>query len=85
MILLFILVWGMFVGWIANLILGGGSRPAEWGPLLVAGLLGSLVGGLVFSLLSGDGLNLRLSGIFGSVLGAVILLAGFKFLQDRKG
>jgi len=85
LILLFILVWGMFVGWIANLILGGGSRPAEWGPLLVAGLLGSLVGGLVFSLLSGDGLNLRLSGIFGSVLGAVILLAGFKFLQDRKG
>lgn len=85
MILLFILVWGMFVGWIANLILGGGSRPAEWGPLLVAGLLGSFVGGLVFSLISGDGLNLRLSGIFGSVLGAVILLAGYKVLQDRKG
>lgn len=85
MILLFILAWGMFVGWIANLILGGGSRPAEWGPLLVAGLLGSFVGGLVFSLISGDGLNLRLSGIFGSVLGAVILLAGYKVLQDRKG
>ena len=85
MILLFILVWGMFVGWIANLILGGGSRPAEWGPLLVAGLLGSFVGGLVFSLISGDVLNLRLSGIFGSVLGAVILLAGYKVLHDRKG
>ena len=84
MIILFILVWGMFVGWIANMILGGGSRPADWGPLLVTGLLGSFVGGLVFSLLSGDGFNLRLSGILGSILGAVLLLAGYKFLQDRK-
>ncbi len=85
MILLFILVWGMFVGWIANLILGGGSRPADWGPLLVAGLLGSFVGGLILSLLSGDGFNLRLSGIIGSIVGAVLLLAGYKFIQDRKG
>ena len=35
-ILLFILVWGMFAGWLANIILGGGSRSKDCGPLLVA-------------------------------------------------
>ena len=74
-ILLFILVWGLFAGWIANLILGGGSRPADWGPLLVAGLLGSFVGGMLLSLGAGDGLRIRPSGLVGSILGAVIVLA----------
>ena len=36
MILLAILLWGMLSGWLANLILGGSSRPDDWGPLLVA-------------------------------------------------
>ena len=38
MILLAILLWGMLSGWLANMILGGSSRPDDWGPLLVAGL-----------------------------------------------
>ena len=75
MIILFILVWGLFAGWLANLLLGGGSRPADWGPLLIAGLLGSFVGGLLINLLSGEGLDLAPSGLIGSVVGAVILLA----------
>lgn len=82
-ILLFILVWGLFAGWIANMILGGGARPADWGPLLGAGLGGSFVGGLLVSLLSGDGFSLRPSGLIGSVLGAVIVLAVLKVLRDR--
>lgn len=85
MILLFILVWGLFAGWIANIILGGGSQPADWGPLLVAGLLGSFVGGMILSLLSGDGLELRASGLLGSVLGAVVVLAVLRTMRQRKG
>ena len=38
--------------------------------LFVVELAGSLVGGLLGSLLSGDGLELRPSGIIGSVVGA---------------
>jgi len=75
--------FGLLLGWIANLILGGGSRPQDWGPLLIAGFSGSFVGGLLISLLSGDGFNLRPSGIIGSILGAVIVLAGVNWFRNR--
>ena len=84
MILLFILVWGLFAGWLANLLLCGGSRPADWGPLLVAGLVGSFVGGLLVSLLSGDGLDLRPSGLIGSIVGAVIVLLILRTVRERQ-
>jgi uncharacterized membrane protein YeaQ/YmgE (transglycosylase-associated protein family) len=77
MILLFILVWGMFAGWIAHLLLAR-KQPINWAELLVIGLVGSFVGGLLISLVSGDGLALRPSGIIGSILGAVILLAAWQ-------
>ena len=80
MILLFILVWGMFAGWIAHLILAR-SQPVNWAELLVVGLVGSFVGGLLISLLSGDGLALRPSGILGSIVGAVILLAAWRAIR----
>lgn len=84
MILLAILLWGMFAGWVANMILGGGSRPADWGPLLVAGLAGSFVGGMLASLISGDGLSLRPSGLIGTIVGAVVVLGGYYAVQNRK-
>jgi uncharacterized membrane protein YeaQ/YmgE (transglycosylase-associated protein family) len=79
-ILLFILVWGMFAGWIAHLLLAR-NQPINWAELLVVGLAGSFVGGLLISLLSGDGLALRPSGIIGSILGAVLLLAAWQAIR----
>jgi uncharacterized membrane protein YeaQ/YmgE (transglycosylase-associated protein family) len=76
-ILLFILVWGMFAGWIAHLLVAR-NQPINWAELLVVGLAGSFVGGLLVSLVSGDGLALRPSGIIGSILGAVVLLAAWQ-------
>ena len=77
MLILFIIVWGMVIGWVAQLILGRteGMRKTNWGEAIVAGLLGSFVGGLLISLISGDGIDLKPSGLFGSILGAVIVLA----------
>jgi len=72
-LLLGIIAWGMFAGWLAHLLLYRGTKP-EWGRLLVAGLAGSFVGGLIASLIAGDGLELRPSGLIGTVVGAVILL-----------
>ena len=80
MILLFILVWGMFAGWIAHLLLAR-NQPINWAELLVVGLAGSFVGGLLVSLLSGDGLALRPSGIIWSIIGAVILLAAWQAIR----
>ena len=80
MILLFILVWGMFAGWIAHLLIARG-QPVNWAEALVAGLAGSFVGGLLSSLVSGDGLALRPSGIIGSILGAVVVLAAWRAIR----
>jgi uncharacterized membrane protein YeaQ/YmgE (transglycosylase-associated protein family) len=80
MILLFVLVWGMFAGWIAHLLVAR-RRPINWAELLVVGLAGSFVGGLLISLVSGDGLALRPSGIIGSILGAVLLLAAWQAIR----
>ena len=73
-LILAILALGFFAGWLANIILGGSSRPANWIPLIIAGFAGSFVGGMLFSLLAGDGLRIRPSGIVGSIIGAVIVL-----------
>lgn len=83
MLILAILVLGMFAGWLANIILGGGSRPKDWGELLLAGLVGSFVGGMLFSLIAGDGIKLRPSGIIGSILGAVVVLAIVRFVRKK--
>jgi uncharacterized membrane protein YeaQ/YmgE (transglycosylase-associated protein family) len=78
LIILFIIVWGMACGWVAQLIMGEGTN---WGQALVVGIAGSLVGGLLVSLIAGDGLALKFSGIIGSIVGAVILLAIYRLIK----
>ena len=82
-ILLFILVWGMFAGWVAHLLLAR-NQPINWAELLVVGLVGSFVGGLLISLLTGDGLALRPSGIIGSIVGAILVTLAWNYLQGRR-
>jgi uncharacterized membrane protein YeaQ/YmgE (transglycosylase-associated protein family) len=75
MLILGMIVFGMAIGWIAQLILGRtrlGHR--NWGEALAAGLIGSFVGGLLASLINGDGFDLRPSGIVGSLVGAILVL-----------
>lgn len=73
MLILGLLVFGLFVGWLAQLVLGMGPRPDA--RTLVAGVAGSFVGGLLASLIAGDGLAIRPSGFIGSFIGALIVLA----------
>ena len=82
MLILAVIGFGALCGWLASMLLGRGSRLD--GRALVAGLLGSFVGGLIFSLLAGDGLDLRPSGIIGSILGAVIILAIWGAVDGRR-
>ena len=44
---------------------GPGGRSIDWAMAIVAGLVGSFIGGLLLSLISGDGLAFRPSGIIG--------------------
>lgn len=79
MLLIGILAFGMLVGAAAQgiLKLAGGRAPAaiDWQVAIISGIVGSFVGGLLISLLSGDGLAFRPSGIIGSIAGAVIVTA----------
>jgi uncharacterized membrane protein YeaQ/YmgE (transglycosylase-associated protein family) len=81
--LLFFLAWGMAIGWIAWLVVRGMGTPVNWGMALGAGIAGSFVGGLLASLISGDGIEFRASGIIGSIVGAIIILAIVDLVQRR--
>jgi uncharacterized membrane protein YeaQ/YmgE (transglycosylase-associated protein family) len=75
MLILAMLALGIAAGWVAQLLLRGRRRQIDWTLAFVTGIIGSFVGGLVLSLGAGDGLAIRPSGLIGSILGAVIVLA----------
>ena len=72
MLILTIIVIGMFAGWVAHMITGGGSK-LDWPRLFAFGLIGSFIGGTLFSLIAGDGFEIRPSGIIGSIIGATLV------------
>ena len=53
MLLLGIILFGMLIGAAAQLIVGKSARGVDWGRALAAGIVGSFVGGLTISLISG--------------------------------
>ena len=83
MLILGIILFGMIVGAGAQLILGRTRGRVDWTMAIVAGLLGSFVGGLLISLLAGDGLDLRPSGIIGSLAGAILVTAAWRWWDGR--
>jgi uncharacterized membrane protein YeaQ/YmgE (transglycosylase-associated protein family) len=83
MLILGLILFGMLVGAGSQLILGRSAKGIDWTLALVAGLVGSFVGGLLISLLSGDGLQLQPSGIIGSLIGALLVTAGWQWYRRR--
>lgn len=74
----------MFCGAIAQLLLGSGLQGINWGEAIVAGIVGSFVGGMLLSLVAGDGLRVRASGLIGSILGAVVVSAAYGWYRRRQ-
>jgi uncharacterized membrane protein YeaQ/YmgE (transglycosylase-associated protein family) len=83
MLILGIILFGMVVGAGAQLILGRERRGIDWSMAIVAGLVGSFIGGLLISLLAGDGLRLRPSGIIGSLVGALVVTGVWRWMRGR--
>jgi uncharacterized membrane protein YeaQ/YmgE (transglycosylase-associated protein family) len=83
MLLLAILGFGVLAGAVAQLVLGTGLYRVDWGEALVAGLVGSFVGGILASLLAGDGLRLRPSGLIGSIIGAIVVTGAYRWYRAR--
>jgi uncharacterized membrane protein YeaQ/YmgE (transglycosylase-associated protein family) len=84
MLFIGIILFGMIAGAAAQLILGRTGGRVNWPLAFGAGIAGSFVGGLLASLLAGDGLELRPSGIVGSIIGAVIVTAVWGWWQGRR-
>jgi uncharacterized membrane protein YeaQ/YmgE (transglycosylase-associated protein family) len=74
----------MMVGGLAQLIVGRDGRRVDWTLALFAGLGGSFVGGLLSSLLAGDGLAIKPSGIIGSIVGAIIITAAWQWYARKQ-
>ena len=84
MLIIAIILFGMLVGAAAQLLLGRAKGGINWPMAFATGIAGSFVGGLLASLLAGDGLELRPSGIIGSIIGAVIVTAGWLWWKGRR-
>ena len=83
MLVLAIILFGMIVGAGAQMVLGRSHHRIDWTMAIVAGLVGSFIGGLLISLLSGDGLDLKPSGIIGSLAGAIVVTAVWRWWDGR--
>lgn len=83
MLIIAIILLGMLAGAAAQLIFRGGRRGIDWTVAIVVGLIGSFVGGLLASLIAGDGIALRPSGIIGSIVGAIVVTGIYKLVTGR--
>jgi uncharacterized membrane protein YeaQ/YmgE (transglycosylase-associated protein family) len=74
--ILFLVIAGLVVGFIARAIVPG-PDPMSIGGTIVLGIVGSFVGGLLGYLLFGQDIEdgaVQTSGLIGSVIGAVLVL-----------
>lgn len=83
-LILGIIGFGALIGALAQFILGREGRGMDWGMAILSGLVGSFVGGLLGSLIAGDGLKLRPSGVIGSLIGAIIVTAIWRYFAHKK-
>ena len=78
----------LVAGFIANYLVGKGKGFQNW-ELFVAGIIGSFVGGAIGNLIAGEGIlggegfALHPSGLIGSTVGAIIVLAIWGWLRMR--
>jgi len=80
------IVWGMGIGWVGQMLLGKARKAKDrnWGQAIIAGVLGSLVGGTIGSMLLREGFQLKMGGILASIAGAVIVLLVWDAIAARK-
>ena len=60
-----------------------GSTASTGAKRSLLGCVGSFVGGTLASLVAGDGLRLRPSGLIGSIIGAIVVTAAYRWYRAR--
>jgi uncharacterized membrane protein YeaQ/YmgE (transglycosylase-associated protein family) len=84
MIILAFIVIALVAGFIADYLVGGQRKYERW-ELFVVGIIGSFVGGLIFNLIAGKGIEIDITGLIGSTIGAIVVLAIYGPVRDRLG
>ena len=74
---------GLVTGLVARVFIHTGRRFGCLGTILL-GIVGSFVGGMLGSLLAGEGFDVSSSGWIGSIIGAMVVLVIIRF-TDSKG
>ena len=80
------IILAIIIGFIAGLIARAvvpGKQDLGIVATLVLGLIGSIVGNLLFSLFKGDGLEFDLGGWWASIIGAIIVLGIYVAVAGR--
>lgn len=77
----FLLV-GLVAGFIARALVPG-PDPMGWLGTMVLGIVGSLVGGTLATLLSGGTLDITAAGLIGSIIGSIIVLLIWRSVGGR--
>jgi uncharacterized membrane protein YeaQ/YmgE (transglycosylase-associated protein family) len=86
--ILALVVIPLVAGYIANYVVGKGKGFLPW-EMFVAGIIGSFVGGAIGNLIAGEGIfggegfNIHITGLIGSTIGAIIVLAVWGFVRTR--
>ncbi len=73
-----LIVIGAIAGFIARAVIPG-KQSMSIGMTIVLGIIGSFVGNLLGSLFRGGGFEFHPSGIIGSIIGAIVVLAIYVF------
>jgi uncharacterized membrane protein YeaQ/YmgE (transglycosylase-associated protein family) len=83
MLILAFIVIALVAGFIADYLVGRQRKYERW-ELFVVGLIGSFVGGAIFSFLDGgDFFTIRPSGLIGSIIGAIVVLLIYGPVRDQ--
>ena len=79
------IIFGAIVGVIARFLMPG-RDPMGWIPTIVLGIVGSFVGGYLAQILFSGNASLPppSSGWIGSIIGAIIVLAIYRYTQGRR-
>jgi uncharacterized membrane protein YeaQ/YmgE (transglycosylase-associated protein family) len=78
------IIGGGIIGWLASIITGRNAQQGLIGNI-VAGIVGAFVGGAIYGLLTGNGLDFswNLTSFIVALVGAIIVLAIWNFISRR--
>jgi uncharacterized membrane protein YeaQ/YmgE (transglycosylase-associated protein family) len=86
-LILYLLIVGVIAGYLARLLVPGRDQMSFW-ETLALGVVGSFVGGFLGYLIFNEDFDegaLQASGIFGSLIGAVVALLVWRAVQRNRG